>query len=189
MGRSLRVRIECIEKVKFAVKRNGFITQRALAEELGIALSTASNFLNGKPVDVENFQNICLKLALDWREIADLSVPSKELELPFDKDYFYVERVPYESQCYEVILQPGALLRIKAPHQMGKTLLMQMLLAQVENQGYRTLSVSFDLVADSTVFTDISKFLQCFCVSVGDSLELPNRLTDYWDDMRRVSAS
>ena len=34
---------------------------------------------------------------------------------------FYVERPPIEADCYETILQPGALIRIKAPRQMGKT--------------------------------------------------------------------
>jgi hypothetical protein len=35
---------------------------------------------------------------------------------------FYVERPPTESRCYETITQAGALIRIKAPRQMGKTL-------------------------------------------------------------------
>ena len=44
---------------------------------------------------------------------------------------FYVERPPIEFQCYEAILQPGALIRIKAPQQMGKTLLGEKLLEKV----------------------------------------------------------
>ena len=32
---------------------------------------------------------------------------------------FYVERTPIESDCYEVVLKPGSLLRIKAPKLMG----------------------------------------------------------------------
>jgi hypothetical protein len=30
---------------------------------------------------------------------------------------FYVERSPLEADCYKTILQPGALIRIKAPRQ------------------------------------------------------------------------
>lgn len=75
MVRSLWVRSECIGRVKLAVKRSGFSTQQELAENLVIALSTVSNFLNGKCVSVETFKNMCLRLALDWREIADLSDP------------------------------------------------------------------------------------------------------------------
>lgn len=51
MPRSLRVRQELIQKVKLAVKRNGFPSQRALAFDVGLALATVSNFLTGKPVE------------------------------------------------------------------------------------------------------------------------------------------
>jgi WD40 repeat protein len=36
-----------------------------------LALSTVSNFLNGKPIDRAIFEEICSKLGLDWKEIAD----------------------------------------------------------------------------------------------------------------------
>jgi hypothetical protein len=47
MSRSLRVQQDCIEKVKLALRRNNFPSQRALAEEAGFALATVSNFLTG----------------------------------------------------------------------------------------------------------------------------------------------
>ena len=72
MPRSLKVRQECIEKVKLAVKRNGFPSQRALAEDVELALATVSNFVTGKAVDYATFEELCRKLALSWREIADL---------------------------------------------------------------------------------------------------------------------
>lgn len=69
--RSLRVRREYIGKVKQAVWRNRFPTQRYLAEELNLCLSTVSNYLNGKPVFNLNFMEISEKLGIDWEEIAD----------------------------------------------------------------------------------------------------------------------
>ncbi|MBD1828930.1 NB-ARC domain-containing protein [Microcoleus vaginatus GB1-A2] len=72
MSRSLKVRSDCIQIAKLALKRNGFPSQRAFAEELGIALSTLSRFLTGKTVDYATFVEICGKLALDWRSISDL---------------------------------------------------------------------------------------------------------------------
>lgn len=95
---------------------------------------------------------------------------------------FYVERVPYQAQCYQEILKPGALLRIKAPQQMGKTSLLERVLCQARKQSYRTLTLSFAL-ADSTVFTDLRQFSQWFCARVGKHLELPNKLDYYWDDV------
>jgi WD40 repeat protein/transcriptional regulator with XRE-family HTH domain len=72
MSRSLRVRSDWIEKAKLALKHNGFRSQRDLAENAGLALSTVSNFLTGKPVDYATFIEICDKLGLDSKEIADL---------------------------------------------------------------------------------------------------------------------
>ncbi|MBW4659063.1 MAG: hypothetical protein KME15_10335 [Drouetiella hepatica Uher 2000/2452] len=70
MARSLKVRQDCIGTVKLALKQRGFVSQRALSEDIETALSTVSNFFNGKPVDRAIFEEICLKLGLDWQEIA-----------------------------------------------------------------------------------------------------------------------
>src|SRR4028119_1447084 len=85
MSRSLKVRTDCIQQAKLALKRNGFGSQRAFAEELGLALSTLSRFLTGKTVDYVAFVEICGKLAIDWREISDLGdrVPSQSVEVKF----------------------------------------------------------------------------------------------------------
>jgi WD40 repeat protein len=72
MPRSLKVRVECLETVTLAVKHAAFPTQRALAEDLGLALSTVRNFLTGKPVYYSTFTELCQRLSLEWQEIADL---------------------------------------------------------------------------------------------------------------------
>jgi DNA-binding Xre family transcriptional regulator len=71
MPRSLRVREDCVLKVKSSLLRNGFPNQRLLAEHLEIAQSTVSNFLNGTPVDLRNFLEICRVLSQEWRDIAN----------------------------------------------------------------------------------------------------------------------
>ncbi|NMG09501.1 NB-ARC domain-containing protein [Brasilonema sp. UFV-L1] len=77
MSRSLRVRRDCIEKAKLAVRRNGFSSQRVLAENVGLALATVSNFLTGKPVDYGTFVDICQRLQLDCEEIAEYDVETQ----------------------------------------------------------------------------------------------------------------
>lgn len=72
MPRSLRVQQAQLDVVKLALRRNGFPSQRSLAEDVGFALATVSNFLTGKPVDFGNFEELCRRLALEWREIAAL---------------------------------------------------------------------------------------------------------------------
>jgi len=113
-------------------------------------------------------------------------LPVAEPELPWGQvnlvSAFYVERSPIEARCYETIVKPGALIRIKAPRQMGKTSLMSRILYHGEQQNYVTLPLSFQL-ADRAVFADLDKFLRWFCASVGLGLQLPNKLKDYWDDI------
>jgi hypothetical protein len=114
--------------------------------------------------------------------------PAPEMEPEFPggqvplNSAFYVERYPSETDCYKTILQPGALIRIKAPRRMGKTSLIARILNRVEKLGYRTVLLSFQL-ADKAIFQDLDKFLQWFCASVGLSVQMPNRLGDYWDDL------
>jgi len=94
---------------------------------------------------------------------------------------FYVERPPIESNCYEALLQPGALIRLKAPQQMGKTCLITKVLAQLAMKDYRTVSLSFKL-ADRIHFTNLDKFLRWLCINVSRELKLPSQLDDYWDE-------
>ena len=71
MSRSLQVDRQSTESVKASLRRCGFRSQRSLAEDLNLALSTVSRFLNGKPVDFATFVEICDRLNLDWRTITD----------------------------------------------------------------------------------------------------------------------
>ena len=95
---------------------------------------------------------------------------------------YYVERHPIEANCYETIAKPGALIRIKAPRQMGKSSLMSRILRHGDEQGYLTVPLSFQL-ADASIFSDLDRFLKWFCASVGRRLRLPNKLSEIWDDI------
>jgi WD40 repeat protein len=77
MPRSLKIRQEYIEKAKLAVQRSGFHNQRALAEDVGLALSTVRNFLIGKPVDYATFVAICDRLQLNDKEIAEFNIETQ----------------------------------------------------------------------------------------------------------------
>ncbi len=352
MPRSLKLRFQCIPAIKSSLLRNGFPSQKILAEDLGIAQSTVSHFLNGKPVDYANFIEICRGLGQEWRDIADFELQSQpdevlpksakiaiaqsspnhtlvqqlhqaltaashevflvdnnnnsssrlklcdylillispesaasemileqvqlakqlhnlkaqkpailpiciELNAPVSFDLlnylagiqpwewrcirdssklileiltvvkegrtslnpdhelainlskvtntkqsiiqplpaaapelpggqvdlasrFYIDRPPIESRCYETISQPGALIRIKAPRQMGKTSLMARILHHAEQQGSRTVALSFQL-ANRRVFANSDTFLQWFCASVGQELGMLEQLPKCWE--------
>ncbi|EKQ66614.1 hypothetical protein OsccyDRAFT_4402 [Leptolyngbyaceae cyanobacterium JSC-12] len=113
-----------------------------------------------------------------------LPTPTADPELPQGQvrldSTFYIERVPYEAQCYREILQPGTLIRIKAPRQMGKTSLMSRILLRSREQGYHTVPLSFQQ-ADIGIFASLDALLQWFCGKVARKLRLshPNH---YWTE-------
>lgn len=79
MPRSLRVSVEYIEQVKSASLRNGFARQQDLAEDIGISRDTVNKFFNGKAVGYLNFLEICGRLGLNLREIADFSSRNEDI--------------------------------------------------------------------------------------------------------------
>lgn len=356
MPRSLRVREDYTPKIKSSLLRNGFPSQKVLAQHLRISPATVSNFLNSKPVEYLNFIEICRVLGQEWRDIAAIEhqppqeeaktirakvlisdrnsdthlakqlqqalsaanhkvvvagentplseeliqcdylllllsqqssfsemvlqdvqqakelrdttqkpailpicidLPQSGLPLPFDllaylegvqpwqwhssddistltsailsvlqesrislpTDHelavnwtaitssqasdtsqplpvappelpegqvglaspFYIERPPIEERCYETITKPGALIRIKAPSQMGKTSLMARILRHAERQGSRTVALSLHL-ANQKVFSNSDTFLQWFCASISLELGLldSEQLAKHW---------
>jgi hypothetical protein len=123
-----------------------------------------------------------------WSELSEQAIPKLVAALGLPEGQvslespFYVERRPIESDCYWEIVKPGALIRVKAPRQMGKTSLMARIREHGKAQGYQEVSVSFDQ-ANRELFADLDQFLQWFCASVGRKLGLPNKLADYWDEI------
>ena len=93
---------------------------------------------------------------------------------------YYVER-DCERKCYDKILEDGALIRIKAPQKMGKTLLVDRILDRASEAGYKTALLSFE-DADSEVLGDYRKLLQWLCVTLADLLDLEDKLVEHWND-------
>jgi hypothetical protein len=91
----------------------------------------------------------------------------------------YVDRPPIEADCYAAILRPGALIRIKAPRQMGKSSLMQRILHHARQQGYETAALNFQLI-EAEFRSSIDQFLQWFCANVTNEMNLEDRLAEYW---------
>jgi len=129
------------------------------------------------------------ELAVEWKAITSTKqsiiqpLPAAPPELPGGQveltSCFYIDRPPIESRCYETIAQPGALIRIKAPRQMGKTSLMARILHHAEQQGSRTVALSFQL-ANRKIFANSDTFLQWFCASIGQELGMLEQLPKCW---------
>lgn len=150
-----------------------------IGEDLWDKLSTAL----GEQVRKTNFRQA---LQRQWqksgRAISSMFVkpspPQKEAAIKAID--LYQERFPIETRCYQQICQPGALLRIKAPLQMGKTELMSKVMHHAQQQGYRTVVLNLRY-ASKEDFSNLDKFLQWFITSIALELELLQVVEEYWD--------
>jgi serine/threonine-protein kinase len=186
MARSLKVRAEYLPQLRQALKRREYATQQLLAEELGLARSTVSNFFRGKPVDNLNFFEICRKLAVDYQIIADwqeedMPEPSLEETNPETDTLVYVERPPLEQNCYEALERPGALLRIESPKGMGKTLLLERILSVFTRKNYQIVSLSF-LEASQGILSNLESLVKWFAQVVSKQLGYTELFKKHWED-------
>jgi DNA-binding CsgD family transcriptional regulator len=97
----------------------------------------------------------------------------KVLKLP------YVERHPIESECCDKILEPGAVIRIKAPKYTGKTLLLNRIIERAKDHNYQ--AVILDFTKASRVLSNYEQLLKWLCKGVGKSLGLENKVAEHWD--------
>jgi AAA-like domain len=109
---------------------------------------------------------------------ANLEHPGDSVPL---NSLFYVQRSPYEPQCYQEVLYPGALIRIKAPKQMGKTSLMLRILSQATATHYQSVIINFQQ-AEQPILADLRKLLRWMSVNISRQLKQENKLEDYWDE-------
>jgi hypothetical protein len=101
-----------------------------------------------------------------------------EGQIPLDSAY-YIDRPPIETDCYESVLKPGALIRVKAPRQMGKSSLMMRILDHASKESYKTVSLNFQLI-DGELLGNLDLFLRWFAASITDALSLPEKLDEHW---------
>jgi hypothetical protein len=138
----------------------------------------------GEPVSKRNFRAVVERWRSQHQGRSQFThkdaTPTHSVNLA--SDLYYVERPPIETLCQEEILIPGALLRIKASPKMGKTELMSRLINYATNQGYRGVDLKLRL-AEETDFESLDKFLQWFCSSITQMLQLKtdNKVNEFWD--------
>lgn len=112
-------------------------------------------------------------------------LPLQQSDLTTNYDSFselYVERLAIESICEQALAQPGALLRLKGSRLLGKTSLMERVLAKMSRDDYKVVNLSLKLADKTTHFRDLNRFLRWFCSNISKELELPNQLDEYWDE-------
>lgn len=167
-------------------------TLQELGEKTGLSSNTLARVRSRKvPVDQQTIEAYfrAFNLVLhpeDYTDSDPATAVGRSLlppngQLPINSE-FYIARHPEESLCYETISQPGGLVRLKAPRQMGKTSLAVRVLAQARASQYATVMLNLRL-ADSSTFSSLSRFLQWLCLVVSQELGVTNRLQDSWEDL------
>ncbi|MEM8610623.1 MAG: AAA-like domain-containing protein [Cyanobacteria bacterium P01_H01_bin.105] len=92
----------------------------------------------------------------------------------------YVERLPQEKSAFNELSYPGCLLRIKGPRRMGKSSLLNRLLAHGRHQKYHTVTLNFQEV-DREIFDHLDCFLRWLCANASRQLGLPSKVEALWD--------
>ncbi len=167
-----------------AIAKEYHLSRRRI-EEIGEDLWDKLSNALGEQVKKTNFRQA---LQRQWEKstlpisstFVKPSPPQKEKEASIAKAIdLYQERFPIETRCYQQICQPGALLRIKASLQMGKTELMSKVMHHAQQQGYRTVVLNLRY-ASKEDFNNLDKFLQWFITSIALELELLQQVEEYW---------
>ncbi|MBF2049810.1 MAG: AAA-like domain-containing protein [Elainella sp. C42_A2020_010] len=93
----------------------------------------------------------------------------------------YIERPPVEQLAYAEIEKPGSLLRIKAPQCMGKSSLLNRVLAHASAHGCHIIQIDFREV-DELSLESINSLLRWFSANASRQLQLKPDLDQYWDE-------
>ncbi len=96
--------------------------------------------------------------------------------------YFYIDRKPIESKCFHQLSEAGSLLRIAAPKQMGKTSLLNKIIAKGKQQHYHTVSLDLRLM-ETKKLADATIFLRSFYAWIINELDSSPPLREWDDDL------
>lgn len=139
----------------------------------------------GEKITKNNFRSILRQKSgsIEDKNRVGGSISALELPntpVPLDSA-LYIQRPPTESQAFDEIVKPGALIRIKASKDMGKTSLVMRILAHAQSRGYRTVRLNL-LQAEEKVLADLERLLRWFCANITLQLGIESLLNDYWDE-------
>ena len=91
----------------------------------------------------------------------------------------YIERPPMEAIAYDELHRVGCLLRIKAPRRMGKSSLLNRLMAHAQQEGYRTVTLDCQ-EASENILASTEQFLRWFCFYLAQALNIETPVGDRW---------
>ncbi|MDB9315026.1 AAA-like domain-containing protein [Spirulina sp. CS-785/01] len=133
----------------------------------------------GERVEKRNFRTA---LERCWQKLESGELEQRETVKPSLENVTKSRDIPrpeIENFFYHTLAQPGCLIRIKAPWQMGKTTLMNKGLYYREERRDRIARFSLRL-AESSDFASLENFVLWFCLSVTEILGEENKVQQHW---------
>ena len=119
------------------------------------------------------------KTSLDHYSDPDTSPSYPSGSIPLNST-FYLKR-SLEEQVDREIEKPGALIRIRAPREMGKTSLLLRNLDYANRLGYQTVSLNLEQV-ECSILNNLNLFLRWLCASISHQVQRKPKLDEYWDE-------
>ena len=167
---------QLFRSVSYINKDVGYRLWKKLSEALGEEV-TKKSFRQALKREWQN-QNAVAASGMAGNVEVLLESPDDPVEIDSP---FYVERPPIESDCYKEIVKPGALIRIRGPRRMGKTSLVNRIIAYADQQNYQIVRINLRN-AEKTLFASLNRVLRWLCLNVSRQLNLEPKLDDYWDE-------
>lgn len=137
-------------------------------------------------ISKNNFKSIFKKQAFQGKFSLD-TMEFPEGQVPLQSN-LYIERPPYDAQACEEIFNPGALVAIQSPFNMGKTSLMNRVLAKARSQNFYTVTLNLQL-AEASVLSNLEKFLRWMMANITLQLAINSEIDRYWDQDLGVKVS
>ena len=127
-----------------------------------------------------------LSASVDFSQLKhELECPNGQV--PLDSKV-YVERYLTSSlggklsqgDLVKILMNPGAMLRVKGPKSTGKSSLIVRILLQLKSSDADVVTFQWGRKRES-FFGDLEKLLQNFCREITNQLDLPDKLKEHWD--------
>jgi transcriptional regulator with XRE-family HTH domain len=115
------------------------------------------------------------------RSAATAQIPYPSSAVPLESQR-YLQRSGVDDRAFAEMVQPGCVIRLKAPSGFGKTSLLLRLLHHAQHLGYATAAIDLRQT-DTETLAAPQPFLRWFCAALAHKLKLELPLDDYWDDL------
>lgn len=182
-----------------------------IARKTRLHRHTISKIINGnKGVRLKSLEDFfyCFELDLektDYEEVknhentttiktGESKQPQDINSSPYSELPKYVKRRLIEQQVYQSLSLTNCILRIKAPKNMGKTILINQVLEQLQNkENYQTVSISFR-EADSSHLSELNELLRWLYTNISNQLDIKDKSgyppkLNTWDNSSKTFGS